>query len=174
MLNKVLKENYYALDIALAWCLNAKNNLQNAHGFSPFQLAAYQNPSLPCAFTDKLPALLMTQHSKIISYHLNIIHKAQEAFTMNESSEKIRRARRHNIRTSHDNIFVTGDCVYYKRASDRRWRGPPKVLGQDGQQVLVKHGDKYTCCHPCCLSLEQSNQQKFSQAQTASSNNSDS
>ena len=58
MLNKVLKENYYALDIALAWCLNAKNTLQNAHGFSPFQLAAYQNPSLPCAFTDKTPSTL--------------------------------------------------------------------------------------------------------------------
>ena len=52
---------------------------------------------------------------------------------------------------------------------------PAKVLRKDGQQVLVKHGSTYVCCHPCCLSLEQSNQHQESlQAQTASSNNSDS
>ena len=44
MLNKVLEENYCSLDIALAWCLNAENTLQNVHGFSPFQLAIGQNP----------------------------------------------------------------------------------------------------------------------------------
>ena len=175
MLNKVIEENHCSLDIALAWCLNAKNTLQNVHGFSPIQLAIGQNPSLPCAFTDKPPALSMIQHSKIISDHLNIIHKAREAFIMNENSEKIRKTLRHNIRTSNDNIFVTGDSVYYKRASNRRWRGPAKVLGKDGQQVLVKHGGTYVRCHPCRLSLEQSNQhQQSSQAQTASSNNSDS
>ena len=41
MLNKVLEENCI-LDIALAWCLKAKNTLKrtkNVHGFSPFQLA---------------------------------------------------------------------------------------------------------------------------------------
>ena len=116
----------------------------------------------------------MTQHSKIISDHLNI-HKAQEAFIKSENSEKIRRALRHNIRILDDNIFVTGDSVYYKRASDRRWRGQAKDLEKDGQQVLVKHGDTYVRCHPCRLSLEQSNQhQQFWQTQTASSDNSES
>ena len=40
MLNKVLEENHCSLDIALAWCLNAKNTW---HGFSPFQLEIGQN-----------------------------------------------------------------------------------------------------------------------------------
>ena len=84
MLNKVLEENHCSLDIALAWCQNAKNTLQNTHGFSPFQLAIGQNQSLPCTFTDKSPALSMTQHKKIISDHLNIIHKAQEALIINK------------------------------------------------------------------------------------------
>ena len=53
--------------------------------------------------------------------------------------------------------------------------GPAKVLGKDGQQVLVKHGSTYVCWHPYRLSLEQLNQhQQSSQAQTASTNNSDS
>ena len=120
------------------WCLNAKNTFQSVHGFSPFQLLICQNLSFPCAFTDKAPALLTTQHNKIISGHLNITHKAQEAFIMNSNSEKIWRALRLNICTSNGNISVSGDSVYYKQASSRRWRNAAKVLGNDGQQVLVK------------------------------------
>ena len=175
MLNKVPEENHCSLDIALNWFLNAINTLQNVHGFSPFQLEISQNPSLSCTFTDKSPALSMIQLSKIISDNLNIIHKPQEAFMMNKNSEKIQRALRHNICTSNNNIFVTGDSVCYKRSSDRKRRGPAKVLGKDGQQVQVKHGGTYVRCQPCRLSLEQSNQhQQSSQAQTASSNNPDS
>ena len=117
----------------------------------------------------------MKQHSKFISGHLNIIQKTPEAFITNKNSDKIRRALRHNIRTSNDNIFLTGDSVYYKWAPDRRSKGSAKVLGKDGHQVLVKCGSSYVCCHPCRLSLEQSNQhQQSSQPQTASNNNSDS
>ena len=126
MLNKVPEENHCSLDIALNWFLNAINTLQNVHGFSPFQLEISQNPSLSCTFTDKSPALSMIQLSKIISDNLNIIYKPQEAFMMNKNSEKIQRALRHNICTSNNNIFVTGDSVCYKRSSDRRRRGQPK------------------------------------------------
>ena len=52
-----------------SWCLDAKNTLQSVHGFSPFQLAICQNASFPCAFTDKAPVLLTTQHNKIINGH---------------------------------------------------------------------------------------------------------
>ena len=44
--------------------------------------------------------------------------------------------------------------MYYKRANDRRWKGLASVLGQDGQQVLVKHGSHYIRVHPCRLTLE--------------------
>ena len=47
--------------------------------------------------------------------------------------------------------------MYYKRACDRRWRGPAKVLEKDGQQVLVKHGGIYAQCHPRQLAFEQQN-----------------
>ena len=66
------------------------------------------------------------------------IHKAPEAFIMNSNSEKILRALRLNICTSNGNIFVSGDSVCYKQAFSRRWRSAAKVLGNDGQQVLVK------------------------------------
>ena len=60
----------------------------------PISVLNRQNPSLSCAFTDKLPALSMTQQSKIIRDYFNIIHKAREAFMMNENFEKIRIALR--------------------------------------------------------------------------------
>ena len=55
--------------------------------------------------------------------------------------------------TYSDDVFVTGDLVYNKQANDRKWRGPGKVLGHDGQQVSVKHGSTYVKCHPCHLSF---------------------
>ena len=44
--------------------------------------------------------------------------------------------------------------MYYKKANDRRWKSPARVLGQDGKQVLVKHGSHYIHVHPCRLTLE--------------------
>ena len=67
---------------------------------------------------------------------------------------KICRALRSNIRTNGDLKYVTVDSVYFKRVSEKRWRGPGKVLGKDGQQVLVKYGSQYVRVHPCRLSLE--------------------
>ena len=85
--------------------------------------------------------------------NLNALHKAREAFIMSESSECIRRALRHNVRTSSDNVFVTGNSVYYKQENDRKWRGPGKVLDQDSQQFWVKHGSTHVRCDPCHLSF---------------------
>ena len=39
----------------------------------------------------------------------------------------------------------------FKRANSREWNGPATVLGQDGQQVLVKSGSTYIRVHPCRL-----------------------
>ena len=138
MLKMVLAENHCSLDMALTWCLNAKNYLQNVLGFSPFQLAIGQNTSLLNAANDKLSARSSTQTNEIIRQHLKNIHKATEAFIMTQNSEKIKKQLRWNAQTS--NNIIIGDSVYYKRACDRWWRGPAKDLGKDGQQVLVKHG----------------------------------
>ena len=34
-------------------------------------------------------------------------------------------------------------------------KGPGNVLGQDGQQVLIKHGSYYVRVHPCRIKLVQ-------------------
>ena len=81
-----------------------------------------QNSTLPCAFSDKLPAMSSANQNKILRQHLNIIHKARETFIKNENSEKVSWALRHNVHMSNANIFVSGDSVY-KRSWGHHWKG---------------------------------------------------
>ena len=56
MLDKTLEDHNIDFELALAWCVNAKNCLGNVHGFSPIPPALGQNSKLPSIFHDK-PAL---------------------------------------------------------------------------------------------------------------------
>ena len=149
MLDSIMEDNDINIDIALAWALNAKNSLQNCHGFSPYQLSIGSNPKLPCAFSDLPPALSHEASSKIIKQNLDALHRAREAFIKAENSERIRRAARTNIRSSNFNAYTTGELVYYKRNDNRKWHGPGAVIGKDGCQVLIKHGSYYVRVHTC-------------------------
>ena len=153
LMDKVLEESHLNMDFTLAWCLNAKNSLSSVHGFSPFQLVFQQNPTTPPTFTNKPPAITQHDTSKILADNLTALHKARQTFILSESSEKIRRALNNNVGTSGDTKCITGDSVYFKKINEKRWRGPGKVLGQEGQQVLVKYGSNYVRVHPCRLSL---------------------
>ena len=81
------------------------------------------------------------------------MHSICKEFIKNESCEKLRRAMRHNIRTSQDTKHYSGDLVNYKQKDNNYWKGPGTVIGQDGQQVLVKHSSSYVRVHPCQLQL---------------------
>ena len=154
MITKTMKDTGCSVELAVHWSVNAKNSLYNVHGFSPYQLVFGRNPNFPNILTDKLPALYGEVSSDIIRDNLNALHKARELFVRSESSERIRRALRHNVRTTSDVKYVTGDRVYFKRLNEKCWKGPAVVLGQDGQQILVKHGSTYVRVHPCRLCLE--------------------
>ena len=77
------------------------------------------------------------------------MHAARQAFIQSESSDKIRRALQYQARTSGDVPYFTGDIVYYKRETNSQWHGPGTVIGQDGKQILIKHGSVYVCVHAC-------------------------
>ena len=76
-----------------------------------------------------------------------------EAFIASENSHCIQRTLTNNIRTTGEIKYLTGDNDYYKRAANWEWHGPAKVLGQDGQQALLKHGSIYIWVHPYWLQL---------------------
>ena len=122
MLDKILEDQQLDLNIALSWCLYAKNSLAKVHEFLPFQLVFGQSPKLPSIINDKPQAFTPSDTNNILTGNRITLHKATEAFISSEDSEKIIRALSNNIRTTGDAKFITGDKAYYKRANDRRWK----------------------------------------------------
>ena len=57
-------------------------------------------------------------------------------------------------RSSNGVKFVNGDLVFFKRKDEHRWKGPATVIGQDGQQVILKHGGYIVRVHPCRVLLK--------------------
>ena len=92
--------------------------------------------------------------------NLNAKHAARKAFIESESSEKLRRAVRHLVRTSIVESYNNGDMVLFKRNKCERWLGPGTVIGWENKQVLVKHGGSYVRVHPSRLRLYHSNEEK--------------
>lgn len=148
--SKIMEDNpKLPLATALAWACDAKNSLSMVHGWSPYQLVFGRNPRIPTVEIDQLPALENITSSATFAKHINAMHSSREAFVKSEASERIRRALRHKISRSNDVFYQTGDSVFYQR--DGKWKGPGRVLGQDGKVVLVRHGSVYVRVHPCHL-----------------------
>ena len=133
--------------------MNAKNSLQIVAGFSPFQLVLGFNPKLPATLSDELPARSIKPSSQIGQENLNAIHSACAAFIASENSERILRALLHNVQTSSEVKYITGDTVLYKHHDSNEWRGPCIVIGQINQQVFVEHSSFCVRVHPCRLQL---------------------
>ena len=148
---KTMEDVKCSMETALAWAVCAKNSLQNTFGYSPNQLVFGINVNLPSVEHDAPPALKSPEHSDLVRENLNALHKARENFIKSESSERIKRALRHNVRTYAEVEFSPGEKVYYKRRADKGWKGPAKVLGKETNFVLIRHGASYYRCHPCQL-----------------------
>ena len=151
MVMKTLEDSVCDIDTALSWAVCAKNCLHNCGGFSPNQLVFGNNPSLPSVLRNKLPALENISCSQMIADNLNALHSARKAFIQAESSEKIQRALRHNVRGFSGLEYSNGDLVYYKRPSSDIWMGPGTVIGCENKQVVLKHGGAHYKVHPCKL-----------------------
>ena len=139
-----------SLETALAWAVCAKNSLMIVSGYSFNQLVFGRNFSLPSVENQDLPALDVP-HSEIVRTNLNALHKARENFIRAEASDRIKRALKHNVRTYAEVDFAQGEKVFYRKRNDKHWRGPGRVLGKEGNFVMIRHGASYHRCHPCRL-----------------------
>ena len=99
---------------------SAKNSLVNVHGFSSNQLIFGKNPYYPNISEDKLPALEALTCIEKVAENLNVLHSARQQFIKSISSDGLRQALRHNIRTYADVSYSTGDLVYYRRENDSK------------------------------------------------------
>ena len=140
-----------SLETALAWAVSAKNSLQNCSGFSPNQLVLSRNGNFPSVDSNKIPAMETNTSSDVVRENLNALHSARKNYIMAESSDRIKRALRKNVRSYTEVEFVAGEKVYYKRKARKGWSGPGKVIGKEGNFVLVRHGGAFFRCHPCQL-----------------------
>ena len=159
MLEKVSAEQKCDLETALCWAIHAKNSLSNVHGFSPYQIAVGFTPKLPCVLDDSPPAMESPTNSLVLR-NLNTMASARKAYIESESSERVKRALKHNLRTTNNHKYVSGDIVFYKRNDAKKWKGPAKVLGTDSQQVLLKHGGSYVRVHSCRVMLQKDSFEK--------------
>ena len=71
------------------------------------------------------------------------MHSARKAFIESESSEKLQRALRHQVRPDLAQPYANDDLVYYKQNELPHWLGPGTVIGTENKQILVKHGGSY-------------------------------
>ena len=98
-MKKTIQDVKCLSEIALAWAISAKNSPQNHGGFGPNQLVFGHNINLPSVLTNALPALGNSTPSDIIRKNTEAMRKARESYIQAESSERTKRALRHNVRT---------------------------------------------------------------------------
>ena len=131
----------YSLETLLAWACMVKNTTYDQYGFTPNQLVFGMNPKLPNVFTEGLPSLEGVTTSETLAKHINSLHSARKAFTESQASAKLRLALKKKIRTNNE-VYQPGDKVYWKMTMDKRWRGPGRVVLQDGKIVFIRNGPR--------------------------------
>ena len=134
------------LDTAIAWACSAKNSLLMVYGYSPNQLVLGKNPRLPNVIDDPPPSWEMKTKSKALMDHLNALQATRQAFLKSESCERLKKALKAKIRRVEE-IYENGDIVFYKRERDEIWRGPAKVVFQDGKVIFVRHAGYVVTVH---------------------------
>ena len=87
----------------------------------------------------ELPALEVITRCQSVGEHIASSYATSKAFTEAESSEKIRRALRKQVRPW-SGQYQMGDRVYNKHPDGHEWKGPGTVIGQDGSVIFVRHG----------------------------------
>ena len=123
---------------ALESAVYAKNILVNVYGYSPLQLVLGKQPRLPGMGDDGLAAMEEEpMETKTIS-RIAEIHSARKAFLETENSHRLKKAMR--FTPVKREVYSIGQFVYFKYGTDKRWRGPGRIVAVDGKVVYIKWG----------------------------------
>ena len=144
---KTIEDTNCSAETAVAWAVSAKNSLHGRSGFVPNILVFGRNTNVSNVIENELPAMSAKDFGVAVADNIKAMQAARENYLKSESSEKIKRALSHNVRTSCEVVYNAGDKVYFKRNEDKQWRGPAKVLGQDGKTLLLKYDNQIVRVH---------------------------
>ena len=136
MMEKVITDAGCSLEVALVWCISAKNLLLNSYGYSPNQLVFGYNPNFPSVMRNKPPALEGVITSKLIALHLNALHSARKRFIKSEADEKLRRALRHKTRLSTSKVFRVVIRYFIGQVIQATGKGQELLLGMTISKFL--------------------------------------
>ena len=103
-----------------------------------------KNISLLSSLNDQLSAGY--SENPLVLEHLNALYSSHHAFMNIGLSNKLRHTLRKQTRKTKEFLDIRQE-VYYKCNSDKKWKGPGKVIGQDGPLVFIRHGDCYVKDH---------------------------
>ena len=109
--------------------------IYDCHGCTPNQQVYGINPTLPNVLTEGLQAMEGKTYYKVLAMHINSL----QVFTANLASERVRLDLKKKIRTNNE-IYHPEGRVFWKHFHEDRWRGPGKVLYQDGKVVFIRSG----------------------------------
>lgn len=101
-----------------------------------------KNPNYPRVLTDNLSVLDGRTTSQIRAGNVNAMHAARQL---------LNRKRLGELSDQNSEILVIQNIL---QAILCTRKGTSTVIGQEGQQVLVKHRSIYMCVNPCKLQLK--------------------
>ena len=73
-----------------------------------------KNPNFPVSLNSNLPTLKIVTSNYVVAGNLNVMHAARQTFIQNESSEEVKCALSHQIRTSGDDGYTTVTWCFIK------------------------------------------------------------
>lgn len=140
MMERVMEEDPKIPEkVALAWAVNAHNNMNMETGYSPRFLMFGEAQDLPGIWTAGPAGLEEMDLPERVANHLHAREIARKVQVQADTCIRLRRALRANVRPTGDKKEV-GSWVYMKRMEDREWKGPGQVWSQLGTNIMVKQG----------------------------------
>ena len=140
-------KRYKTVRDALGPAVFAKNIRVGAIGYSPHQIVFGQNPRIPGAIDNELPAQTPKSELALIQERLQRIFSARNALSQIDNASRLKMASK--VTHSGKMVFVKqGEEVYYRMGLEEDWKGPGRVLGQDGKQIFIRHGRSFIVASP--------------------------
>ena len=89
MIHKTMNDGVHDLELAIHWCITAKNALHNVYGYSPNQLVFGRNPNYPAVYSDKPPAQNQSTIGEHVLRNLQALHLSRQSFIQLSNSDTV-------------------------------------------------------------------------------------